>query len=114
MQFLKICAESQLDDPSTKFAAVAAVWKHVKDGSTIKDVEAIELMEWATTNLLDPDDFAETLGPLRVRAVKASPKDKFAATRCLESCLLHWDLASAQQVTITAFPVSNGIHADDI
>ncbi|UKZ66082.1 uncharacterized protein TrAtP1_007264 [Trichoderma atroviride] len=97
-EFLKICAESQLDDPSTKFAAVAAVWKHVKDGSTIKDVEAIELMEWATTNLIDADDFAETLGPLRVRAVKASPKDKFAATRCLESCLLHWDLASAQQI----------------
>ncbi|KAL6903921.1 N-acetyltransferase B complex non catalytic subunit domain-containing protein [Trichoderma evansii] len=97
-EFLKICAESQLDDPNAKFAAVAAVWKHVKDGSTIKDVEAIELMEWATTNLIDPDEFADTLGPLRVRAVKAAPKDKFAATRCLESCLLHWDLASAQQI----------------
>lgn len=101
-KFVKICAESQLDDPNAKFAAVAAVWKHVKDGSTIKDLEAIELMEWATTNLIDPDDFAETLGPLRVRAVKASPKDKFAATRSLESCLLHWDLASAQQVNSPA------------
>ncbi|UKZ80056.1 hypothetical protein TrVFT333_007821 [Trichoderma virens FT-333] len=94
---VKICAESQLDDPAAKFAAVAAVWKFVKEGSTIKDVDAIDLMEWATTNLLDQDDFAETLGPLRVRAVKAAPKDKVAATRCLESCLLHWDLASAQQ-----------------
>ncbi|KAM0258003.1 hypothetical protein ACHAQJ_004046 [Trichoderma viride] len=96
-EFVKICAESQLDDPSSKFAAVAAVWKCVKDGSTIKDVDAIELMEWATTNLIGEDDFAQTLGPLRVRAVKAAPKDKIAATRCLESCLLHWDLVSAQQ-----------------
>ncbi|PKK41477.1 hypothetical protein CI102_14249 [Trichoderma harzianum] len=95
---VKICAESQLDDPAAKFAAVAAVWKFVKEGSTVKDVDAIDLLEWATTNLLDQDDFAETLGPLRVRAVKAAPKDKFAATRCLESCLLHWDLASAQQI----------------
>lgn len=59
-------------------------------------------MEWATTHLIDQDDFAETLGPLRVRAVKAAPKDKIAATRCLESCLLHWDLASAQQVNAPA------------
>lgn len=100
MQAVKICAESQLDDPAAKFAAVAAVWKFVKEGSTVKDVDAIDLLEWATTNLLDQDDFAETLGPLRVRAVKAAPKDKFAATRCLESCLLHWDLASAQQVKL--------------
>ncbi|KAL7788594.1 N-acetyltransferase B complex non catalytic subunit domain-containing protein [Trichoderma ceciliae] len=97
-EFVKICAESQLDDPSAKFAAVAAVWKLVQDGTTIKDVDAIDLMEWATTHLIDQDDFAETLGPLRVRAVKATPKDKIAATRCLESCLLHWDLASAQQI----------------
>ncbi|KAK4065909.1 uncharacterized protein Triagg1_8461 [Trichoderma aggressivum f. europaeum] len=95
---VKICAESQVDDPAAKFAAVAAVWKFVKEGSTVKDVDALDLLEWATTNLLDQDDFAETLGPLRVRAVKAAPKDKFAATRCLESCLLHWDLASAQQI----------------
>ncbi|KAL7942742.1 N-acetyltransferase B complex non catalytic subunit domain-containing protein [Trichoderma barbatum] len=95
---VKICAESQLDDPAAKFAAVAAIWNLVKEGSTIKDVDGIDLLEWATTNLLDQDDFAETLGPLRVRAVKAAPKDKIAATRCLESCLLHWDLASAQQI----------------
>ncbi|KAL7932854.1 N-acetyltransferase B complex non catalytic subunit domain-containing protein [Trichoderma chlorosporum] len=95
---VKICAESQLDDPAAKFAAVAAVWKFVKDGTTIKDVDAIDLLEWATANLLDEDAFPETLGPLRVRAVKAAPKDKIAATRCLESCLLHWDLSSAQQI----------------
>lgn len=65
----------------------------------VKDVDAIDLLEWAAGDLTDEDDFVETLGPLRVRCVKAAPKDKTSATRCLESCLLHWDLDSAQQVS---------------
>jgi N-terminal acetyltransferase B complex non-catalytic subunit len=64
----------------------------------VKDVEAIDLLEWASGELAEENAFAETLGPLRVRLVKAAPKDKIAATKCLESCLLHWDLVSAQQV----------------
>lgn len=98
-QIVKICAESQLDDPNAKFAAVAAVGQYVKDGTVVKDVDAIDLLEWATLDLVHEDSFAQTIGPLRVRAVKASPKDRSAATRCLESCLLHWDLVSAQQVS---------------
>ncbi|PHH92169.1 hypothetical protein CDD83_8555 [Cordyceps sp. RAO-2017] len=97
-EIVKICAESQLDDPSAKFAAVAAVERFVKQGTVVKDVDAIDLLEWAVLDLLSDDDFADTLGPLRVRAVKALPKDKIATTRCLESCLLHWDLVSAQQI----------------
>lgn len=64
----------------------------------VKDADGIDLLEWATLDLTSDDDFVETLGPLRVRTVKAAPKDKNVATRCLESCLLHWDLVSAQQV----------------
>lgn len=64
----------------------------------MKDVEAIDLLEWASGELAEEGAFSETLGPLRVRLVKAAPKDKIAATKCLESCLLHWDLVSAQQV----------------
>ena len=64
----------------------------------VKDVDGIDLLEWATTELIPEEAFSETVGPLRVRAVKAAPKDKIAATRCLQSCLLHWDLVSAQQV----------------
>ncbi|UNI17079.1 hypothetical protein JDV02_003457 [Purpureocillium takamizusanense] len=97
-EIVKICSEAQLDDPAAKFAAVAAVRKYVEDGTVVKDADGIDLLEWATLSLLDDDDFPETLGPLRVRCVKASPKDKTAATRCLESCLLHWDLVSAQQI----------------
>lgn len=70
----------------------------VKDGTVVKDADGIDLLEWATQDLAHPDEFPETLGALRVRLVKAAPKDKISATRCLESCLLHWDLISAQQV----------------
>ncbi|GAO19340.1 hypothetical protein UVI_02008700 [Ustilaginoidea virens] len=94
---VRVCAESQLDDPNAKFSAVAAVNKFVEDGTVVKGVDAIDLLEWASVDLMPEDAFSRTLGPLRVRAVKASPKDKIAATRCLQSCLLHWDLVSAQQ-----------------
>ncbi|KAH7134059.1 N-acetyltransferase B complex non catalytic subunit-domain-containing protein [Dactylonectria macrodidyma] len=98
-QIVKVCAESQLDDPGAKFAAVAAVAQYVKDGTVVKDVDGIDLLEWASQGLGNgPDDFSETLGTLRARLVKAAPKDKIAGTRCLESCLLHWDLVSAQQI----------------
>lgn len=97
-QIVKVCAESRLDDPAAKFAALTALSQYVKDGTEIKDADSIDLLEWATRDLVDEDDFAETLGPLRVRAAKAAPKNKDHATRCLESCLLHWDLVSAQQV----------------
>ncbi|RCI09083.1 hypothetical protein L249_5125 [Ophiocordyceps polyrhachis-furcata BCC 54312] len=97
-EIVRACAESQLPDPSTKFAAVAVVDQLVRDEAVVRDVDALDLLEWATLDLMDEDDYVETLGPLRVRAVKASPKDRTAATRCLESCLLHWDLVSAQQI----------------
>ncbi|KAF7553333.1 hypothetical protein G7Z17_g3684 [Cylindrodendrum hubeiense] len=97
-QIVKVSAESQLDDPSAKFAAVAAIAQYVKDGTVVKDVDGIDLLEWAAQGLTHPDEFSQTLGVLRARLVKASPKDKNAGTRCLESCLLHWDLTSAQQI----------------
>lgn len=98
LKTLKICAESQLDDPSTRFAAVTAAWQYVKDGTTIKDVDALDLLEWACQDHLPECDFADTLGTLRMRAVKAGLKNQNEAIRCLESCLLHWDLVNAQQV----------------
>ncbi|RDA86297.1 hypothetical protein CP532_5686 [Ophiocordyceps camponoti-leonardi (nom. inval.)] len=97
-EIVRACAESQLPDPSSKFAAVAVVDQLVRDEAAVRDVDALDLLEWAALDLMDEDDYFERLGPLRVRAVKASPKDRTAATRCLESCLLHWDLVSAQQI----------------
>ena len=79
---------------------MTALLTYVKDGTVIKDADGIDLLEWATRDLLEEDAFPETLGPLRVRAAKASAKDRNQTTRCLESCLLHWDLVSAQQVRV--------------
>lgn len=81
-----------------KYGAMTALHTYVKDGTVVKDADGIDLLEWATQDLLEEDDYADTLGPLRVRAAKASSKDRNQTTRCLESCLLHWDLVSAQQV----------------
>ncbi|OAA52213.1 N-acetyltransferase B complex, non-catalytic subunit [Beauveria brongniartii RCEF 3172] len=97
-EVLKVCAESQLDDPAAKYGAMTALLTYAKDGTVIKDADGIDLLEWATRDLLEEQDFPKTLGLLRVRAAKASPKDKSQTTRCLESCLLHWDLVSAQQI----------------
>lgn len=100
LQVVKICAESQLDDATSKLAAVTEIEQFVKDGTVIKDIEALDLLEWVTEPFLHHDDYPETLGMLRVRAAKALSKDKASATRCLEQCLLHWDLNGAQQVRI--------------
>lgn len=64
----------------------------------VKDVDALDLLEWACQDHLAEADFSETLGTLRARAVKAGLKSKNEAIRCLEACLLHWDLINAQQV----------------
>ncbi|KAF4457038.1 hypothetical protein F53441_953 [Fusarium austroafricanum] len=98
-EIVKICAESQLDDPASKFAAITAIDKYVREGTVVKDVDALDLLEWASQGLNNDDGFPETLGPLRARLAKAAPKDKIGASRCLESCLLHWDLVSAQQTS---------------
>ncbi|KAM0339907.1 hypothetical protein ACHAPU_010739 [Fusarium lateritium] len=100
-EIVKICAESQLDDPSSKFAAITAIDKYVREGTVVKDVDGLDLLEWASQGLNNEEDYPETLGPLRARLVKAAPKDKINASRCLESCLLHWDLISAQQIAAT-------------
>ncbi|KAF4584040.1 N-acetyltransferase B complex, non-catalytic subunit [Ophiocordyceps camponoti-floridani] len=97
-EVVKVCAESQLPDPGAKFAALAEVDRLVRDEAGLRDADALDLLEWATVDLMDEHDYLDTLGPLRVRAVKAAPKDRVAVTRCLESCLLHWDLVSAQQI----------------
>lgn len=95
---LKVCGQSQLDDPASKFAAVNAVQTYLKDGTVVKS-DGVDLLEWATLDVTEEDDFLTTIGPLRVRAVKADPKNKYVGARNLESCLVHWDLHSAQQIS---------------
>ncbi|KAM0323722.1 hypothetical protein ACHAQA_008659 [Verticillium albo-atrum] len=97
-EIVKICAECNLDSPLERYSGLIAVQRLVKDGTVIKDVDALDLLEWAIGGLQDESEFPHTLGPLKVRFVKACPKDRNSGVRCLESCLLHWDLVSAQQI----------------
>ncbi|KAL0938293.1 uncharacterized protein CTRU02_204903 [Colletotrichum truncatum] len=97
-EVVKIVAESHLESPLDKASPLIAVQKLVKDASAVRDADSLELLEWASEGFLDDQEFSETFGPLKLRYVKANPKDKNGGTRCLESCLLHWDLVSAQQI----------------
>jgi hypothetical protein len=69
----------------------------VRKGTVVKDIDTIELYEWACTDIMHDLDFSETLGVLRLRWVKANPKSA-SAVSCLQACILHWDLVNAQQV----------------
>ncbi|OLN87404.1 hypothetical protein CCHL11_09575 [Colletotrichum chlorophyti] len=97
-EVVKICAESHLETPVEKASPLIAVQKLVNDASAVRDVDSLELLEWASEGFVEDPDFSETFGPLKLRYVKANPKDKNGGIRCLESCLLHWDLVSAQQI----------------
>ncbi|SPN96574.1 uncharacterized protein DNG_00097 [Cephalotrichum gorgonifer] len=110
-EILKISAEAQLGSPAEKAAVVAYVQNLVKAGTPVADVESLELLEWASNDVVDEGFYREAIGPLRVRLAKANPKDKMTAIDCLESCLLHWDLSSAQQIaalTDRSFPQEHG------
>ncbi|KAK3346105.1 N-acetyltransferase B complex non catalytic subunit-domain-containing protein [Lasiosphaeria hispida] len=96
-EVIKICAESQLDGVAEKCAVLIAIDELAKQ-KTIPDIDALELYEWAAGDFLEEDiDYADTLGPLRVKWAKANPKNTLAI-ECLQSCLDHWDLVSAQQI----------------
>ncbi|KAF6838332.1 hypothetical protein CPLU01_02444 [Colletotrichum plurivorum] len=97
-EVVKIVAESHLESPLEKAAPLIAVQKLVKDPSAVRDADSLELLERASEGLIEDQDFSRTFGPLKLRYVKANPKDRNAGARCLESCLLHWDLVSAQQI----------------
>ncbi len=64
----------------------------VRKGTVVKDLDTIELYEWACTDLMQDCHYSDTFGVLRLRWVKANPKSA-AAISCLQTCVLHWDLA---------------------
>jgi hypothetical protein len=97
MQVIKMCAEAQLEGTTEKVAMLAAIDELVKNKKTA-DIDTIELYEWACRDFFDYEvEYADTLGPLRVRWAKANPSSPLAM-QCLRACLERWDLVSAQQV----------------
>ncbi|KAK4229278.1 N-acetyltransferase B complex non catalytic subunit-domain-containing protein [Podospora fimiseda] len=97
---IKICAESQLDGTAEKCAALVAIDELVKSKKT-PDIDALELYEFACRDFLGYEvEYADGLGPLRARWVKANATSPLAV-QCLQSCLMYWDLVSAQQIATT-------------
>jgi N-terminal acetyltransferase B complex non-catalytic subunit len=95
---IKVSAESQLDGAADRGAVLNAIEELVKQ-KTVPDIDTIELYEWAAGDLIGEEiEYADTLGPLRVKWAKANPKSPLAMG-CLQSCLEYWDLVSAQQVS---------------
>jgi hypothetical protein len=72
----------------------------VNDNTTIKDVDALELYEFAIHGL--QMNYAKTIGVLRARLVKSLPKDQNAGLKCLEACMWYSDWENAQEVYTTA------------
>ncbi|KAJ2900747.1 N-acetyltransferase B complex non catalytic subunit-domain-containing protein [Zalerion maritima] len=97
-QAIAVAAESQLDTPQEKCAALVTIQNCLKNGSVVKDGEILDLYEWASHDLLDESQYSDTHGQLRLRLVKAAPRDKPAVLHSLRLCLLHWDLVNAQQI----------------
>ena len=98
---MRLCGVSQLESPQEKFAGHAAVDELVRKGTVVKDLDTLDLYEWILQTSPIHADISQTLGPLRVRLVKAEPKNKVKATRCLQACIRDWDLANAQQVRVS-------------
>ncbi|KAK4445090.1 N-acetyltransferase B complex non catalytic subunit-domain-containing protein [Podospora aff. communis PSN243] len=95
---IKVSAESQLDGAADRGAVLNAIEELVKQ-KTVPDIDTIELYEWAAGDLIGEEiEYADTLGPLRVKWAKANPKSPLAMG-CLQSCLEYWDLVSAQQIS---------------
>ena len=95
---VKICAESRLDGIADKASAAVAIdaWVRQSPTTTPKDLESIDLLEWATADVAL--DYAAGVGALRARWTKANPRSTKGGLACLQRCVLQWDLVNAQQI----------------
>ena len=71
----------------------------MRRGTAVPDIDSIELYEWACQSIQEPNDYADTFGVLRLRWVKANPRNP-GALQCLQRCIQSWDLVNAQQVCL--------------
>ncbi|KAI1461793.1 N-acetyltransferase B complex non catalytic subunit-domain-containing protein [Annulohypoxylon moriforme] len=93
---VEIAAKSQSDNVADRGAGKAAVEKMIKDNVTISDVDALDLYEFACSHV--EIKYPETIGVLRLRLVKAAPKDQKACIRCFDACVWNSDWKNAQQI----------------
>jgi hypothetical protein len=101
-QALEVAARSQGDNPADQSAGKEAVLKMVADETIIKDIHALNLYDWACSNA--DFDYSTTVGVLRMRLIKAVPKDSYASSSCFKACLQHLDWTHTQQVLFLCKP----------
>ncbi|KAI1088239.1 N-acetyltransferase B complex non catalytic subunit-domain-containing protein [Rostrohypoxylon terebratum] len=93
---VEVAAKSQSDNVADRGAGKAAVEKMVKDNITVTDVDGLDMYEFACSHT--DIKYPETIGMLRLRLVKAAPKDQKACVRCFNSCVWNYDWKNAQQI----------------
>ncbi|KAI0435953.1 N-acetyltransferase B complex non catalytic subunit-domain-containing protein [Xylaria telfairii] len=93
---LEIAARSRSENPADWTGAVEAIKTMVDDNISPKDVDALDLYEFAAVN--HTTNYAKSIGILRVRLTKALPKDRSAGLKCLEACMWHSDWENAQEI----------------
>ncbi|KAI1134082.1 N-acetyltransferase B complex non catalytic subunit-domain-containing protein [Hypoxylon sp. FL0543] len=93
---VEIAAKSQSDNVADRSAGKVAVENMVKDNTVLTDVDALDLYEFACSRV--DIKYPETIGLLRLRLVKALPKDQISGTRCFEACVWNADWKNAQEI----------------
>ncbi|KAI0450481.1 N-acetyltransferase B complex non catalytic subunit-domain-containing protein [Xylaria acuta] len=96
---VEIAAKSRTDNPTDSAVGGQVVLAMVKDNKIIKDVDALDLYEFAVVCLAM--HYAQTIGVLRSRLVKALPKDQNAGLRCFEACMWYSDWENAQEIAVS-------------
>ncbi|KAJ8111970.1 hypothetical protein ONZ43_g5500 [Nemania bipapillata] len=96
---VEIAARSRGDNATERTIGRDAVQAMVDDNVIVKDVDALDLYEFAVDGT--SMDYAKTIGVLRVRLAKALPKDQNIGARCLEACMWHSDWENAQEIAVS-------------
>ncbi|KAI1119985.1 N-acetyltransferase B complex non catalytic subunit-domain-containing protein [Nemania abortiva] len=96
---VEIAAKSRGDNAMDRTTGIEAVLAMVNDNVIIKDVDALDLYEFAIDGF--SMDYARTIGVLRARLAKALPKDKTVGARCLDACMWHSDWENAQEIAVS-------------
>lgn len=97
-QAVEIAAKSRGDNATDRTVGREVVQAMVNDNTVIKDVDALDLYEFAIDGL--SMDYAKTIGILRARLAKALPKDQSVGLKCLEACMWHSDWENSQEVSL--------------
>ncbi|KAI0429216.1 N-acetyltransferase B complex non catalytic subunit-domain-containing protein [Xylaria sp. FL1042] len=96
---VEIAAKSRGDNATDLTVGREVVEAMINDNITVKDVDALDLYEFAVDGL--SMDYPKTIGVLRSRLAKALPKDRNSGLKCLEACMWNSDWENAQEIAVS-------------